>query len=100
MDSQSPEGNGPLYASLTGDLFGSRMPFESAKPEFAGTRRFEILRVLGAGGMGVVYEAFDRERESKVALKTLRNLEADAWQRFKNEFRSLTHIQHPNLVSL
>src|SRR5262249_53621482 len=42
----------------------------------------------------------DRERESKVALKTLRTLEADAWQRFKNEFRSLQHIQHPNLVSL
>ena len=41
MDSQSPEVNGPLSASLSGDLFDARMPFESAKPDFAGTQRFE-----------------------------------------------------------
>src|SRR5690349_4891528 len=76
------------------------MPFESARPEFTGTRRFEIRRVLGAGGMGVVYEAFDRERGTRVALKTLRALETEALLRFKNEFRSLQHLLHPNLVSL
>src|SRR6185503_1730550 len=100
MDSQAPEINAPLYAPPTGDLFLHRMPLESSRPEFAGTRRFEMTRVLGAGGMGVVYEAFDRERGSKVALKTLRTLDAEALLRFKNEFRSLQDIQHPNLVSL
>src|SRR5688500_17684986 len=67
---------------------------------FRGTARFELLDVLGQGGMGVVYEAFDRERNSRVALKTIRNLTADSLLRFKNEFRALQDLQHPNLVRL
>ena len=68
--------------------------------EFAGTERFEVLRCLGAGGMGVVYEAFDRERHARVALKTLRTMSADGLLRFKHEFRAFRDLQHPNLVTL
>ncbi len=69
--------------------------------EFAGTKRFMIIRRLGAGGMGVVYEALDRENNTRVALKTLRTFKPDAILRFKNsEFRALQGIQHPNLASL
>src|SRR5262245_26424529 len=67
---------------------------------FQGTARFEVLRTLGEGGVGIVYEAFDRERECKVALKTLRIPSADSLARFKREFRALQDLQHPNLVHL
>ena len=62
--------------------------------------RFTLIRRIGAGGMGVVYEAYDQERGELVALKTMRRADPSALVRFKQEFRSLSDIAHPNLVNL
>ncbi len=50
--------------------------------------------------MGIVYEALDRERGTRVALKTLRNASAEHLARLKREFRTMQDIQHPNLVTV
>jgi serine/threonine protein kinase len=72
---------------------------DKARP-FQGTERFEVVRRLGAGGMGVVYAARDRELKTMVALKTLKNIDAGSISRFKREFRALADLTHPNLIRL
>jgi len=62
--------------------------------------RFEIVRALGAGGMGSVYEAFDPERNDRVALKRLHLTNPDALLGFKEEFREFQDMAHPNLVAV
>jgi hypothetical protein len=78
--------------STTGNLPGDE--------GFNGTPRFKIVRLVGAGGMGVVYEAVDMEQQNRVALKTVRHVGADEMASLKREFRALQSIHHPNLIML
>jgi len=63
--------------------------------------RFEIIRKIDEGGMGVVYEAIDSKENRHVAIKFIRSA---AWAndaslgRFEAEMRTLEGLDHPNLV--
>jgi hypothetical protein len=68
--------------------------------EFKGTERYKIIRRLGKGGMGSVYEVHDTHRDLYVALKTLNLTSDENTETLKREFRSVAGIRHPNLVTL
>lgn len=59
-----------------------------------------MVRPLSAGEQGSVYEAIDRLRGQRVALKTLPPLAGDAVESIRSEFRALSAIRHPNVVRL
>src|SRR5215203_6161851 len=62
--------------------------------------RFQIVRELGRGGMGVVYEVEDQQLGIHVALKTFTRTTAQYLLRLKSEFRTLADLSHPNLACL
>jgi tetratricopeptide (TPR) repeat protein len=65
--------------------------------------RFRIVRFLGHGGMGDVYEAEDEEVHGRVALKTVRSEIAGlagALERFTREIRLARKVTHPNVCRI
>jgi serine/threonine-protein kinase len=72
----------------------------AAKPGTVFGQRFEILAVLGAGGMGIVYKARDRQLNDVVALKALNpaTTSAEGLERLKNELRLARRITHRNVL--
>lgn len=69
------------------------------RPDFSGTR-YTIVREIGRGGMGVVYEAEDRELGRNVALKVLAlDLSSAAMtERMRVEARTMAQLEHPGIV--
>jgi len=68
--------------------------------------KYELLRELGRGAMGVVYEAFDPSIERFVALKTIRRDQLEGAEaqdmigRFQREAKAAGRLNHPNIVSI
>jgi eukaryotic-like serine/threonine-protein kinase len=88
----------------------SEVPIAEAAPKVEGALglgsrlagRYEIESVLGEGGMGIVYRAFDHEIGETIALKALRpelgNFDPTLLERFKQELRLARRITHRNVV--
>jgi serine/threonine-protein kinase len=78
---------------------------ETAMPLSAGTRlgSYEILALIGAGGMGEVYRATDSKLNRDVAIKVLPAAlanDADYMARFQREAQVLASLNHPNIAAI
>jgi serine/threonine protein kinase len=64
---------------------------------------YEILGLIGAGGMGEVYRARDERLDREVAVKVLSprlSREASGLRRFEQEARAAGSLNHPNIVDV
>ena len=62
--------------------------------------RYEMLSVLGIGGMAVVYKAFDHKLKRHVAIKVLRDdvaMDSQSRRRFRTEYQAVGMLSHPNI---
>ncbi|MCX8023739.1 MAG: protein kinase, partial [Thermanaerothrix sp.] len=65
--------------------------------------RYRLLRVIGSGGMALVYLAHDKTLDRQVAVKVLRepfSRETGFRERFQNEARAAANLSHPNIVTV
>ncbi len=95
-----------LAAQLENCLAGIEFVHRAAKPQ-SGTPSqlgdFRIVREVGRGGMGVVYEAEQLSLKRKVALKVLRfgvTADQEVMQRFQREAETVAHLHHTNIVPI
>jgi serine/threonine protein kinase len=95
--SQAPTGSG-LSTDATGLLFPSPGPDDLGR-----LGPFRVLRLLGRGGMGVVYQAEDTRLQRPVALKVLRPELASrpgAAARFRAEAQAMASLRHDHIVTV
>ncbi len=76
---------------------GYKRTFMDLTPATILRGRYRITRLLGQGGMGAVYLAYDLALEHEVAVKINHNQNPDSAAQFINEARLLASLRHPNL---
>lgn len=84
--------------TLAGFVSGDEPTGEVPAPPRIG-QRFEVLGLIGSGGMGSVYRVRDTELDEVVALKLLRGVtEIASVARFRQEVKLARRVTHPNVV--
>jgi serine/threonine-protein kinase len=73
---------------------------KEAAPSTPKESRYELVRSLGAGGMGKVYLVADRDLGRHVALKVMREDRSELSRQFIEEAQILAQLEHPNIVPL
>ncbi len=83
------------------DAFEGILTSGAAKVQFPRVRDYEILSVIGSGGMGIVFKARHRHLNRIVALKMLRGAafaSPEIRARFQAEAEAVARLQHPNII--
>ncbi len=81
----------------------SQMPTTFMNVASALEGRYQVLQELGRGGMGIVFQAHDKQLNDQVAIKILSPLlsnDADALDRLKREVSAARRITHPNVIRI
>src|SRR5215470_9569795 len=102
---QTPSATGSTPSSFTKAVPATSpaRPPGAIEPGSVIGERFEVLQLLGEGGMGAVYKAHDRELERDVALKLIRPELArnpEILQRFKHELILARQVTHRNVIRI
>ncbi len=81
---------------------GEKRDRPAAVPDAPASGRYTVEKLLGAGGMGVVYVAYDRELKRRVALKVLRpeSRSSPADEALQQEAQSMARLTHANVVTV
>ncbi len=88
--------SGPVVCDRCGRTIGEAAPTVAAGSRRIG--RYRIVREVGRGAMGVVYEAEDVQLKRRVALKVLQA--TDEVERFSREAAIAAQVAHPNIVGV
>jgi len=78
-------------------------PTEADSPPPSVIANYKIIKELGRGGMGIVYEAEQRHPERRVALKVVRGghyVDAQRIRLFHREVQTLARLKHPNIAAI
>jgi WD40 repeat protein/tRNA A-37 threonylcarbamoyl transferase component Bud32 len=70
---------------------------------FPQVRGYDLIAIVGYGGMGIVYEARQRDLNRRVAIKTLRGealADPEYRERFRAEAEAIARLQHPNVIQV
>jgi serine/threonine protein kinase len=81
----------------------SQMPTTFMNVVTALEGRYQVLKELGRGGMGIVFQAYDKHLQEQVAIKILSPMlsnDPDALERLKREVSAARRITHPNVIRI
>ncbi len=100
-------GQSPSSTELAPTLLDSSKPADPGDPRDLGrdsaVDRYRIVRMIGQGGMGSVYEAYDPQLDRKLALKLVRTgrlADPSLRARLAREARTMAKLSHPNVVTI